>query len=438
MLTNKTLTPERIRRLSREGIWIACGQVVAVVGALVGVRLLTEFLDPAAYGELALGMTAAALVNQVVLGPLGNGATRFYAPAVERDDVGGYLVAIRRLLLKATGGIGLILLVAVVGLVATKRPDLIGITAAALVFALVSGCNAILSGIQSAARQRSIVALHQGADPWTRFLVAAALMLMLQTTSVVAMWGYAAASVLVLTSQYRLFHKSVQARATASNAAPWTDQIWAYSWPFSTWGIFTWLQLASDRWALERFQTTQEVGLYVVLYQLGYYPITMATGMAVQFLSPIVYGRAGDAKNTVRNQAVNQLIWQLTALALGLTCIASLAAFAFHRQIFAIFVSKEYGSVSSLLPWIVFSGGLFAAGQTMALELMSLMKTRAMVGAKIATALLGVTLNVAGAYWYGTAGVVLANVLFSASYLVWMSILSRRFRLATPTERQQV
>lgn len=432
MLTIKTLTPERIRRLSREGLWIACGQAAAVVGALVGVRLLTEFLDPAAYGELALGMTAATLVNQVVLGPLGNGAMRFYAPAVERGDVGGYLVAARRLLLRATGVIGLILLVAVASLVVIERPDLIEMTAAALVFALVSGCNAILSGIQNAARQRSVVALHQGTEPWARFLIAVALMLVLHATSAVAMWGYAVVSALVLASQYRFFHRSVQVHATASHAGHWMNQIWTYSWPFSAWGIFTWLQLASDRWALEKFATTQEVGLYVVLYQLGYYPISMATGMAVQFLSPIVYGRAGDARNTVRNQGVNQLIRQLTALALGLTCIASLAAFVFHRQIFAIFVSEGYASVSSLLPWVVFSGGLFAAGQTMALELMSLMKTRAMVIVKIGTALLGVTLNFAGAYWYGTAGVVFASVLFSASYLVWMSILSRRVQ--PPTE----
>ena len=50
---------ERIRRLSKEGAWIVLGQVTAVLGSLASVRLLTELLDPAAYGELALGMTVA-------------------------------------------------------------------------------------------------------------------------------------------------------------------------------------------------------------------------------------------------------------------------------------------------------------------------------------------------------------------------------------------
>ena len=55
---------ERFRRLSKEGAWIVLGQAIAVLGALASVRLLTELLDPAAYGELALGMTVASLADR--------------------------------------------------------------------------------------------------------------------------------------------------------------------------------------------------------------------------------------------------------------------------------------------------------------------------------------------------------------------------------------
>ena len=103
MLCFDAIRSERFRRLSKEGFWIVLGQVMAVLGSLVGVRLLTELLDPAAYGELALGMTLATLVNQTVLGPLGNGVTRFYSPAVEQGDLGGYFNAVRRMVLLATG-----------------------------------------------------------------------------------------------------------------------------------------------------------------------------------------------------------------------------------------------------------------------------------------------------------------------------------------------
>ncbi len=421
------LRSERFRRLSKEGFWIVLGQTAVVVGSLVGVRLLTGLLDPAAYGELALGMTVATLVNQVVLGPIGNGVTRFYAPSQEQGDIGGYLNAVHKLVLSATGVIILMILLAVAGLLIIGRTEWIAIATAAFIFAIFNGYNSILNGIQNAARQRSIVALHQGMESWLRFLVAAGLMLWLGTTSTVAMVGYAIAVILVLGSQYVFFRKIVPTRITeADKERNWQEQIWKYSWPFASWGIFYWAQSASDRWALGLFSTTQDVGLYAVLFQLGYYPMSMATGMAMQLLAPIFYQRAGDASNIQRNANVKKLSWHLTYFSIGVTSIVFLGAFLFHTQIFHIFVAKKYASVSHLLPWIVLASGVFAAGQTIALNLMSQMKTHTMAVAKITTALLGVLLNFVGAYWCGITGIVIAGVLFSVLYFVWMAMLSIR------------
>lgn len=424
MLDIQTLKSERFRRLFKESFWIVVGQAMAVLGSLVGVRLLTELLDPAAYGELALGMTVSTLINLIVFGPLGAGVTRFYAPAVERSDLGGYLKAVRRLVLAATGIIALMVLFVGTGLLIAGRTEWIAITSAALIFAILSGYNSILSGIQNAARQRSVVALNQGMEPWARFLVAAGLIWWLGATSTVTMIGYVIGSVLVLASQYVFFRKIAHKNNGSTNHQNWRGQILKYSWPFGAWGIFVWAQSASDRWALGLFATTQEVGWYAVLFQLGYYPISMATGMAAQLLTPIFYQHAGDGSDSERNAKVNSLSWRLTGLALGMTGIVFLVAMLFHTQIFQIFVAKEYASVSRLLPWMMLSGGVFAASQTMALNLMSQMKAHTMMAAKITTALLGVAFNFGGAYWYGIEGIVIASLLFSVSYLLWMLMLS--------------
>ncbi len=418
---------ERIRRLSKEGAWIVFGQATAVLGSLASVRLLTELLDPMAYGELALGMTVAAVVNQTVIGPLGNGVARFYAPAQERGDLGGYLNAVRRLVSAATMLIVLMIMLTVAGLVFAGRTRWIEITTAALIFATLTGYNTILSGIQNAARQRSIVALHQGMESWARFVVAAGLLLWLGATSTVAMVGYAVAVVLVLGSQYAFFRKTVPRNATVKNGVRgWQEQIWKYSWPFGAWGIFSWAQQASDRWALELFATTQEVGFYAALFQLGYYPMSMATGMAMQFLGPIFYQLAGDASDRRRNENVSRLSRRLTAWTLVLTGAVCLMAFLFHAQIFRILVAKEYAAVSYLLPWMLLAGGIFTAGQTMSLDLMSQMKTRSMVVVKISTSSLGILFNFAGAYFLGIEGIVLAIVLFSVLYFVWLMTLSMK------------
>mgnify|MGYP005864662281 CR=1 FL=1 len=185
------------------------------------------------------------------------------------------------------------------------------------------------------------------------------------------------------------------------------------------------MQQVSDRWALESFASTADVGQYAVLFQLGYSPIIIVTGMATAFLAPILFQRSGDATNAVRNAGVNQLTWKLAYLALVLTGLVTLFTFVAHNWLFSFLVASEYRSMSFLLPWVVLAGGLFAAGQTLSLKLMSEMKTRALATAKITTALLGVGLNIIGALLAGLDGVVFALVAFSASYLLWIIFLTR-------------
>lgn len=413
----------RIRRLSLEAIWVVLGQVLAVIGSLLGVRFLTELLDPRAYGELSLAMTILSLANLILIGPLSIGATRFYAPAAEKGDLPNYFSQVRNLLMQSTGAICFVLLIALICMLILNRSELADITIAATAFALLSGTSSLLGGIQNSARQRSVVALHQGAEPWLRFLIASALLILTGGKSETAMMGYALASFLVVASQYVFFRKLHDNSHSINTNNLWRKQILTYSWPFSAWGIFTWIHLASDRWSLEYFSSTEEVGLYVVLYQIGFYPVSIATGMAVQFIAPILFKHAGDAKDDLRNNDVNRITWRLTGLAILFTSFAGLIGFGFHIEIFSLFVSERYASVTELLPLVVISGGLFAAGQALALQLMALSKTKSMVFAKIFTAIFGLGLNIFGARFYGAEGVVYAGLMFSLLYLIWMAVL---------------
>jgi O-antigen/teichoic acid export membrane protein len=426
MLNAELLKSERFRRLSKEGFWIVLGQALLVLASLAGVRILTGLLRPAAYGELALGLTLATLVNQTVMGPLAGGATRFYAPAVEKGELGGYLKAVRRLMLRATAWMALPALAAAAAMLMTGQGKWLAIGFAGFVFAVLSGYNYTLSGIQDAARQRSVVALHAGMNGWAQYLFAAGLILLFGASSTAALAGYSLAATAVLGSQFYFFRKTIlKGSLQSGNEQEWGGRILGYSWPLMSWGIFTWAQLASDRWALGLFRPMQDLGAYVVLYQLGYSPISVITGMGVQFLAPIYYQRAGDASDSLRNADVNRLNQRLSVAALGVTGLCFLADLLLRTPIFRIFVAGPYRGVSYLLPWMALSAGLFATGQIISINLMSQMRTRSMVTAKIATALLGAAANFAGAYFFGINGVVGAGVLFSLAYFLWMTALLR-------------
>jgi O-antigen/teichoic acid export membrane protein len=434
-LTTKTewlsqFISERFQRLGRECLWIGSGQAAATLGALVGVRLLTGILSPDIYGELALGMTLATLVNQVVLGPLGCAVLRFFGPASEGHEVAGFLVALRRLLVRATGIVLLLAVATCLVLLLTGQFNWLWLCIAAFNFALVSGCNSTLDGMQNAIRQRPIVAWHQALASWARFLAAAAMVLWFGATSALAMLGYALASLLVLYSQLWFFRRTLLSRNALFPYRPTSSQHWeaqmsTYAWPFAAWGIFTWAQMASDRWALQMFASTHEVGLYTVLYQLGYYPITLLTGLIVQLVAPVFFQHAGDASDPSRMRQVHDLNCRLTIVALLLTGSAALLGYVLHGLVFAWFVAPEYRAVSWLLPGMLLAGGLFATGQLAVVYLLSGTETRSLLAPKVVMAIVGMLLNMVGAAWLGIRGVVCGSVIASAMYLFWILYLVR-------------
>jgi len=426
----------RVKRLGREFFWIGLGQAVAAIAGIVGVRLLTGALSPSKYGELALGMTVATLANQVILAPLSGAFLRFFAPAQQVNQTSAYLRGVLLLLIQATCLLLGVACLFALGLWMSGRTEWLWLIFAALIFSLLSGYKAALDGIQNAARQRAIVAWHQGLGEWLRFLTAAAMIALLGAFSFVAMAGYALATLVVIVSQLIFFRRKVfrfkllpmsvsRFEINQSEVQKWVGQMRVYAWPFTSWGLFTWAQVASDRWALQTFGSTSAVGLYAVLYQLGYYPIMLMSITVTQLASPVLFSRAGDGTDPERLNQTHQLNNWIVLSSIVLSIFGFIMALFFHHEVFVILVSPEYQSVSPLLPLMVLSGGLFAAGQLAVQSKLMTFDTRSLMVPKIVTASLGILLNFAGAYAFGLRGVVFANVSFSAIYFLWILYLTR-------------
>jgi O-antigen/teichoic acid export membrane protein len=415
----------RIRRLIREFFWIVFGQVSTVLGALVGIRVLTELMSPNEYGQLALGMTLATLAGQAWWGPLGAGVSRFFASASEAGELKPYLIGVGQLVFFVNKVMLLLAIAAAIFALVLGFEVWISIATAALVFVIVTGYNNIINGIQNAARQRAVVALHSGIASWIRLLIAVSLIFLFGVSSIVVIWGYVIATICILLSQY-LFLKPIlktanhQQGATNKTSDVWKKRIISYSWPFATWGIFSAFHLSSDRWALAAFSSQSEVGLFSVLYQLGYYPVALFTEMLVSLISPILFQRAGDGASSERLNNAISLNIKIVGAVLLVTAFIFLVTWLAHELIFKIFVAKEYARISYLLPWLTLSAGVTSAGHVLSLARMSGLDTKALIAPKVVTALVGILLNLCGAYLYGLEGVVMGQFIYSIIYFGWM------------------
>lgn len=398
-----------------------------MLGALVLVRVLTEHLDPYEYGRLALALTLGTLICQVAFSGSMPGIMRYYAIAAEKGETGEYSVAARRMMLYGTIiaiGLSVFLLA---GILLFGKPDWLGLTVIAIVFAILGSYNATLNMIQNAARQRQVVSLHGGLDAWLKVLFAFGLLSWLGNSSEITIFGYIISLLIILASQAVFIRRLIPLRSTVigTGDAKWSRQIWLYSKSFVFINIFTWIQGSSDRWALEVFATTQDVGYYAVLMQLGYTPIMILNSLVTTLIGPIFFQRSGDASEPLRNSGVHRLAWQLTCSTLAATLLATLLTLHLHDWIFRLLVATEYHSVSYLLPWMIFAGGLFSAGQVLSLKLMSDLNTKALVWPKIVTALTGTLFSFIGAQIAGLEGVVIAAVAFAAMHMVWLARLNR-------------
>jgi O-antigen/teichoic acid export membrane protein len=438
-----TLNIRPTGRIGGEIAWLVGGQVSILLAGVVSVRVLTERLDPEQYGIVILALTIGQLLIQTLMGGLGQGFSRYFSVAAESNDLRSFFQSCAKLLAGATV-IAIVLGMAFSLFITTgilKKDN--AVVFLALSFAIVSGWNSIFAAIQNAARSRVTVVLHSSFDAWIRLLLALIFLSILGYSANNVVIGYIISAVIVSVSQililyrrnYRQTYKCDMAKIQALRTEPagWTRQIWAFSWPFSFWGIFTWLQQSSDRWALELFSSTSDVGKYAALYQLGYGPVSMAAGLAVAVMAPIIYQRIGTTRDASRTAEAHLMIIVTAGLVFFGTVVGFLFLLFSHNLIFGIFVGLEYRDHSYLLPWMFLAGGIFAVGQVLSLKQMGDIQINLLIAPKIATASIGLALNVLGAAFAGIEGVIAAMVVFSLIYAAWMVFLSYRKRQPTKT-----
>jgi len=409
--------------VTREGTWIAAGQISSIIAMLVSVRILTEYFKPSDYGTLVLLMTVAGLTNQVTLGALANGMSRFFVVASERLELDSYLNACGRLVIYSFFVASALVLILSLIISSTNYNQLLLLIFAVALTSFFTGVNNCISSIQNAARRRHVVAINLVLEGWMKigFMLVAIHLMGVSITNVIL--GYLVSAALLSFINYLLLRtpRKVWKEQKNSTTEKWVAEIWQYSWPFSTWGLFTWGQQISDRWTLELFTSPSDLAYYAIAYQLGFSPSNIALSFIVTLLYPLVYQKAGDSSDQTRRQDARKLILKTLKLGLLLTVVLTIVAATTHQLIFTILVSSDYIQASKYLPWMVMAGGLFANGQILTLQFMVDFRTRPLMKIKIITSSIGIGMIVIGGYVYEIEGVIAGLITFSTFYLSSLS-----------------
>jgi O-antigen/teichoic acid export membrane protein len=425
-----------LRLLSRPGpikeaAWVLLGQGLAFLGGLAGIKLLTNLMPAESYGELALGVSIAGIVNMFLFGPLGQVVFRFYSSCRENGDTTTYAAVLVRLHRQVIALLVAICvpLVVLVGIALGWRWALL--LAIAITFGVLSGVQGSLSSLISALRDRKMAALTQGLDTWLRLGFAAAMTaLWASSQGHWAIVGYAIGSLVVIAIQLSVARRhDFQNDPTSSEDGldrVLRGEFLKYALPFVSFAGLASISQYADRWLLQTFSTAADVGIYTAMLQLASAPVALLMGAAAQLIIPVVFARSGNLEDHDRTRSSRRLLIR-SVLIMGVGyIIVTLAAYKWGEVLVTLLTNVEYARYASFLWMIVLSQAVFNLAQFMVAMGLTLNRPLAYFAPKLGQAVCLVLAGVLLVRTGGVNGLAEALLASSAVYLAWVIVVNTR------------
>jgi O-antigen/teichoic acid export membrane protein len=407
----------------RESLWVASGQVLAALGGLLGLKIMTENLSPQDFGRFALLFTVATLSSQVIFGGVNLAASRLVVSAVEVGNLNSYQhalfrVAVRALALLMGVFIALLAVSIVFGLATSIQAVFLS-----LVYSVASSANSVFTGVLISIGQQKSASKYQVLEVWIRVVVLDLVFRSDHGGLEGAIAVYAVTAVVIALYQKKTYRQMFErGRAGARVAEDWAPQMYRIAALYMPGAFIVWAQQASDRWALELFQDSAAVGAHAVLYQLGFSSMVLIFGVGIRVIQPFVYSDATAAGWRSRSSNGQRYSRNLILVGCALGSVAFLAASLFHDQLFGILVGSQYNGFSYLLPWVVFAAIVFGLSEVLALGLQGRLRVRRLAAVKVSVGFAGVLLSFFGAWVSGLQGVIAALVVYNLLHFLALAV----------------
>lgn len=408
------------------------GQTGNALGILLGMKILTQFLNPYEFGRLSVANTVVLLISVSVFGPLGHGFMRFWSISHDRGRMKDFFFITDRyagwlLLMVLLGSLVFAFLCSV-----TTRHGYQSLMAVALMVGASRGYFGLKLAVLLGARRRKIVALMNSGAAILKPLMAALLVILLAPSADCAIWGYLIATwviLLVVQHYYKNFIKedlkhSLNGSDNTLDAHKMGKEILAFSWPFGAWGIFVWIHQSCDRWSLLAFHSADVVGAFSVVALLAAYPLMFASGFMLNLFMPVAYARAGDLSSPVALKSAYKLILMMSAL-YGLGALVLIVLFAlFHETVVLLMSRAEYVRFSYLLPTLTLSWAFFYLGESLAAFGFVAKKPKIYILPKVISAIMAALGSFYFSFEMGARGVVWALSISGIFYAAWCGIIA--------------
>ena len=400
-------------------LWVSLGQIIGVIGTIVLIKLLTNVLSVADYGNFALWLSFVGIATNVVFGGISPGVNRYYSIEYKGKKIASYIGAVNEL---SKYGVAILLLLLLFSSVLISQLNLIVKQETLFWLGLYSigmALYGMLNGLLNTADLRREFAACKIMEPWLKALILIYYIsgeIHLNITNILII--YSVATIVVIVFQiYTVYIKlDTNGRVENSEKIRIKKEIVYYSKVFLVTSLLFWVLRASDRWILEIFSETEHVAYYALLYQIGFAPTILIGSIVLNYLMPIIFTNSrGEKDNYIENI---KLLFNYCAVVI----VSIMLALDIMGESIVLLVSNDsFIGISSYIKWFFLAGSLYVFSQLLELELMSKLERHKVFYTRSITALIGITLNIFLGWSMGLKGVILALVITSFFYLAIVS-----------------
>ena len=407
------------QKFSSDAYWSLLGNLVGFFAGLLAIKIITSLVRTHEYGQASLALGLVALLSNLFFLSLTTTQNRLYFDYLERG-MGLWFVRVFNVVLGAAGLIALFFyfVVAMIYKLQGKAVYLELLLPIALFLIARPYMNSLLLYLE-AHRKQALVAI---VNILQRVLYPLLLWLLLATalSQVKAIIVSQVIGVILLLGIFRVPREHKKSckypenrRKELSNLK---KSILSFGWALPLGNLAMWIQTTSDRYLLEFFTTLDTVGVYVINYGLWSIPYAMLNGWLEILTRPILYNKA--AKNDWGG--VKHIIVMRTLFGMGISILGTILLYFVGEHIASIMLGTQYWKGLQLMMTIAIAHCFFVIGYSVLPVFLAGKRTKVILWATSAAALINIVVNLFAIPAYGVLGAAMSTLI---AYIVWALIL---------------
>ncbi|MDI6760025.1 MAG: polysaccharide biosynthesis C-terminal domain-containing protein [Candidatus Brocadiaceae bacterium] len=396
-------------------------QVAPLVVGMISIPIVTRLFPPDTYGNYALVLSTVSLLRLFSTEWLRYSITRFLPVYESKSELTEFYSNILKLTLLCLTLLTFLSLCFLLSLRNYVSDEFYFLMRLGLFLFLVSSLSSIFSSILRAKRQ---VGWLSGLSIWNSVMslcLGLLLVICLKSGIEGLIWGSIISIASVLPLAWVKALGGMFPRMTGLSF-PVISEMARYGFPLASGNVAAWIISLSDRYIIELFRGSQEVGIYATNYNIAQCSIDFVVSLTLLASWPIEVRvwESGEEKS-------QEFLHKLTRYYLLFCIPAVVGVSVLSKPLISIFVSLEYYEGHKIIPFVAAGAFLLGLQHRFRSGLAYYKETTIIMNNMIVTGLVNVALNFVFVPKYGYMAAAITTFFSYFLLLGLMVFTSRRF-----------